>query len=90
MLSMAVGMIGPASELGQEILGSLQRIGKKLPPGATSQAGEKEALQQAMMRQQQMGPMIAAARQGGTPPGQPPGGPPSPAISAQGASPPVA
>jgi hypothetical protein len=90
MLSMAVGLIGPATELGQVILSALQTIGKKLPSGATSQAGEKEALQQAMMRQQQMGPMIAAARQGANPPGQPPGGPPSPAISAQGTPTPAA
>jgi hypothetical protein len=79
MLAMAVGLIGPATELGQEVLGAVQRIGKKLPPGATSQGGEKEALQQQMMKQQQMGPMMAAARQGAQSPGGPP---PSPAIQA--------
>ncbi len=83
MLSMAVALLGPSAPLSQKILKALQDIGKDLPPGSTTQSGEKNALQGLLMKQQQMGPQMAAMHQGaaGGPPGAPPGGgapPPSP------------
>jgi hypothetical protein len=78
MLSLAVPLLGPGSPIGQKILKALTDIGKDLPPGATTQAGEKNALEGLMMRQQSMGPAMAAQRQGMPPAGgaPPPAAPP--------------
>ncbi len=72
MLSLAVPLLGPGSPLGQKILKAMTDIGKDLPPGATTQAGEKNALEGLMMRQQSMGPAMAAQRQGAPPAAAPP------------------
>lgn len=63
LLSLAIPLVGVGSPLGQELLSSMQRIAKKLPPGVTTQTGEKNSLEQLMQRQQQVGPQIAMMRQ---------------------------
>jgi len=84
MLALAVPLLGPGSPIGQKILKAMTDIGKDLPPGATTQAGEKNAMESLMMRQQSAGPAMAAQRQG-MPPGGAPGGAPPPAAPPPGA-----
>ena len=74
MMAMAVALVGPGSPLGQKVLKALQDIGKDLPPGAATESGEKNAMQDMMMKQQSMGPAMAAMR----PPAAAGGAPPSP------------
>ena len=71
---MGVALVGPGSPIGLKVLKAMQDIGKELPPGATTPAGEKNAMEQMMMRQQSMGPAMAAQKQG-----MPPGAAPPPA-----------
>jgi hypothetical protein len=80
-MAMAVPLVGAQSEIGQELLSAMQRIGKKMPPGATSPGGEGNALDALRARQQQTGPMMAALQQraAAQTAGQMPGRPPIPA-----------
>lgn len=84
-LTMAVPMYGAQTEMGQELLTVIQRLAKKVPPGASSEAGHSNALEAMRMKQMQQAPLLAALRQramaqgaGGAPPASPGGAPPSP------------
>jgi hypothetical protein len=76
LMAMGIALVGPQSEIGQATLKAMQDIGKKLPPGATTEAGEKNAMSEAQLNQQRMGPAMAMLKQqagggGGAPPGAP-------------------
>lgn len=82
LLAMGVALVGPESDIGQSVLRLMQDVGKKLPPGATTEAGEKNALNEAQMNQQRMGPAMALMKQRAAgPQGAPPGAAP-PAMAA--------
>ena len=79
-----VPLVGANSELGMEILKTLPRLAKFSPPGAVNPAGEKNAMETALLRnarqtmllQQIKQAQAAAAQGGGAPPGGAPGGMP--------------
>lgn len=84
-----VPLVGANSELGMEILKILPKLAKFSPPGAVTPAGERNALEAAMLQNQRQGPMLQQLRQamaagqgaapGGAPGGgMPPGGAPQP------------
>lgn len=62
-LAAGVALVGPSGPLGQAVLKALQEIGKHLPPGATTEAGEKNAMESQMMQMHRNGPMMAMLRQ---------------------------
>ena len=81
--------LAPTSEIGKAFSEAGMKLGKMVPPGASSPQGQKNFGQQMMMQQHQMAPQMAAMRaQGGAPPpgaggapppgGMPPGGAPPP------------
>ena len=81
-MAMVMPMVGAHTPLGLAIAKALADIGKHIPEGAVSPAGEKNAIEGMMQRQQQMAPQMAALRSqqaGGAPAG---GGAPPPAAAA--------
>ena len=76
-----MGMVGPASPIGQDMAKIVTMLGKHARPGDVSPAGENNQLNALRMKQMQMAPQLAALRaQGGPPPsgGAPPQGAPPP------------
>lgn len=75
-------LVGGTSELGQEIMKTIQKLAKHVQPGAVSPAGEKNQLQQALMQNEKNRSMMQQMGGGkpGMPPGAPPGPPPPPAM----------
>ena len=53
-------MFGASSEPGQDILESIKRLSKHIPPGSVSQTAQNNTAQQMALKQQQMAPMMAA------------------------------
>lgn len=53
-------LFGANSDAGQDILDSIKRLAKHVPPGSVSPAAENNTMQSMMMKQQQMAPMMAA------------------------------
>lgn len=76
-LTMALLQVGSHTPIGQAINDAIGKIGKLIPPGAVSPAGEQNAMQKMMMQHQQNGAHVAA-QAAQHPPGGPPGagGPP--------------
>jgi hypothetical protein len=68
-LQEASAMVGAASEMGMKIADVLKSLSKLSPAGSTSPAGERNALQNAMLNNAQnnkaMQAMRAQAQQGG-------------------------
>ena len=81
LMEEAIPRVGASTEVGQDLLKALQAIAKHVPPGTVSPAGEKNQMEQMMMKQRQAGPQIAAmrAQQPGATPQQPPAPPTPPA-----------
>ena len=63
------------SDVARDVREAVNKVAKHVPPGAISQGVQMSEAQQALMRQQHMGPQIAAMRAGG---GRPGGAPPQP------------
>jgi len=82
-LEEAMPKLGVASEAGQEVMKSLPRLAKHVPPGAVSAGVENTALQKIMLKNRQNSMAVAQMRAGPAPqqpkPGMPPGMPPTPA-----------
>ena len=55
-------MFGAGSEPGQDILESIKRLSKHVPPGAVTPAAQNNAMQSMMLKQAQAAPMMAAQR----------------------------
>lgn len=74
-LEAMVPLVGAGSELGMEILKTLPRLAKFSPPGAVTPAGEKNAMENALLKNARQTSLLeqikAAQAQGG---GQPGGG----------------
>lgn len=83
-LEALVPLVGSNSELGMEVLKTLPRLAKFSPPGAVSPAGERNVMEQAMLKnaaqslllQKLKAAQAQQAMQGGAAPGGAPGGPP--------------
>lgn len=71
-LTDALPLVGATSEIGQAIMPMLTKLGKLLPPGSTSPAGQQNELRTAMMKNQQNQQMQQQLRQGGAAQQQPP------------------
>lgn len=97
-MAMVIPLVGANTELGQALAESIRKIGKHVQPGSATPSGQQNFLRAMALRQQQMGPALAAMRAQGagnvptmTPPpagggGGPPGGPPGPASGPPGAA----
>lgn len=70
-------LVGAATEPGQALADGIRKLAKFVPPGAVGPAGQNNAMQQMMMKQQQAGPQMAAMRAQGAQPAQA-GGAPTP------------
>lgn len=64
---------GAGSEPGQDVLESIKRLSKHIPPGSVSPATEQSTMQQMMLKSQQMSPLLAAQAMN-----KPQGAPPAP------------
>lgn len=90
ILESLVPRLGAASDAGKDVLKCITTIAKHVEPGMSSQAGQRNELQNQMMRMQQMRQQMARPPQagppgagGGAPPAMPgAGGGPSPAQAA--------
>jgi len=81
-LEEAMPKLGVGSEAGQEVMKSLPRLAKHVPPGAVSIGVENSALQKIMLKNRQNSMAVAQMRAGPAQPprpGMPPGAPPTPA-----------
>jgi hypothetical protein len=66
-------MVGATSDLGQAIMKSITALAKHVPPGATSNAAEKNSIEKMAIQNQQNGAMQQQMKQpGGAPGAQPP------------------
>lgn len=65
-----VPLVGAASDIGGDILDALRKLAKHVPSGSVSDTGKKNAMQELMMKQAQMGPQIQQMRQQAAQPGQ--------------------
>ena len=85
LLEMAAQKAGATSELGQVLYKMIPQLAKLIPPGAVTPAGEKNEIQNLMMRNAQQGSQVQQARQGAMAPqqggGQQPGAPPQAAAA---------
>ncbi len=63
MIQAAVPMLDATSEAGRDALKIIGMLAKHIKPGDTTAAGEKNSLQDAMMRQQQQAAQQQAMRQ---------------------------
>jgi hypothetical protein len=80
-LEQAVPLLGANSEPGKDVLQTISRLSKHVPPGTVTPADVKLALEKMMMQQQQFGQQMQqmrgqAAQPGAGAPQQPPGGAP--------------
>lgn len=77
-----LSMTGVQSDVGKGVLEALNKLAKLSPAGSTSPAGEKNNIEQMMMRNAQQNQQMQALKQqqgGGQPqPGAQPGAPPMP------------
>jgi hypothetical protein len=84
-------LVGATSEPGQDLLKSMQMLGKHIQPGSVSPAAEQNALASAQLKQAQMAPQIAALRaraaQAAAAPGAVSAMPSPPAATAAGPNP---
>lgn len=55
-------LVGAASEPGMALGEAIRKLVKFVPPGAVGPAGQNNAMQQMMLRQQQAGPQMQAMR----------------------------
>jgi hypothetical protein len=81
-MAMVMAMVGPETPLGQALNKSITDIGKNIPPGASTPAGENNFVKQMALRQQQMGPQQAAVAGMQKPPGAAPPPPAAPPMAA--------
>lgn len=63
MIQAAIPMLDATSEAGRDALKIIGMLAKHIKPGDTTSAGEKNTLQEAMMRQQQNAAMQQQMRQ---------------------------
>ena len=73
-MAMVMAMVGPETPLGQSLNKAITDIGKNIPAGASSPAGEDNFIKQMALRQQQMAPHQAALAGAHPAPQPPPGG----------------
>ncbi len=89
-LEQAVPLLGAATEEGQAVLSTIQKIAKMVPPGTVTPADMMTVMQKLMTQQQQFGQQMNQMRKqatqpaapGGAPPGGAPGGAAPPAQAA--------
>lgn len=62
ILEAALPHLGSSSEVGKDVIRAISTLSKHVDPGAISQVSEKNQLQSLAMKQQQMGPQVAAMR----------------------------
>ena len=78
ILTQALNHAGATSEIGGKLLDILKSLNKLAPPGSSSPAGQKNAMDQAQLRNSQQNQMAQQMRQrmmqGGGGGGGPPGG----------------
>lgn len=78
-LTELVGLSGVGTDLGKDVLKALNILAKHVPPGSVSPAGEKNQIENMMMRAQQSNQQMQSLKQpqmGGQGAGAPPGGMP--------------
>jgi hypothetical protein len=82
VLEKVIPMVGVTSEIGKDVIKSLNTLAKIAPPGSGSPGVEQNAMQNLMLQQKQDNPMLQqmAKPQAGPPPGAPPGGAPMPGM----------
>lgn len=71
-------LVGAATEPGQALADGIRKLAKFVPPGAVGLAGQNNAMQQMMLKQQQAGPQMAAMRAQAPQAGPAGGGAPTP------------
>jgi hypothetical protein len=91
-LEQAVPLLGANSDPGKDVLSTISRLSKHVPPGTVTPADMKLALEKMMMQQQQFGQQMQQMRgqavqpqQPGAAPGSPPGGAPAPQMQPRAA-----
>jgi len=81
-LESALPLVGSGSDLGKAILDALNKLAKHVQPGSTSQAAQRNEIDQMQMKnmqaQQMQKQLAAGGGQGGAPGGAPGGGMPQP------------
>jgi hypothetical protein len=91
LMEQTLPLVGATSEPGQDLLKSMQMLGKHIQPGSVSPAAEQNALASAQLKQAQMAPQIAALRaraaQAAAAPGAVSAMPPPAAATAAGPNP---
>lgn len=71
----AISLLGVGTEAGRDVLASLQKLAKHIPPGAVAPGVQNNAMSGIMNQQRQAGPLLAQlAGGGGGGAGGPPGG----------------
>lgn len=73
-------MVGATSDLGQALMKAMTSLAKHVPPGTTSNAAEKNAIEKMAIQNQQQGQSLQQLKQQGQPGagGQPPSMPQQP------------
>ena len=74
-MSQILPMVGPTSEIGKDLTAAMQKLGKHVPPGTVTPAGQQQMAQRLMQAGQQAGPQLQALQKmQQQPPGGAPGG----------------
>ena len=87
-LEAAVPLLGATSEEGRDVLQSMTRLGRHVPPGAVTPQDMMNTLKAMVMKQQQFGQQMQAMKGAAAAPGGGAGGAAPPSPAAGGGAPP--